>query len=560
MHARAPLESPHAPSRASPRPVTPQLAGSDIKSAKWYENGSTATLWVTDAGGTLHRFSGPAWRSADQDTVSTRLKQFGVTLEKGRTSTKGRNFVALRLSAGALELVGTDGGVVVPIPLAQMGMVALPSGTEVEVQCLDDDTMEKEDECLLEMRLVIPEGLEVSGLTKRPPPARSASAEGEEEEEEGGETTATALHRAMTARATVSGDTSKPLVEVPAEYGSFLVPRGRFGIAFHSAYLRLINPSYEFKISYKSIARITYLPLPIATGTWREAKRYVLVISLDDPLRQGASRHPHLVLQADDKQVALDLSIPPEDVEAGKYDGLGKEASTIESTLPKLLGQLLKKITGKPVYKAESFESASQQRAVRCTHKASNGFFYPLERSCMFVHKPTVWIKYSDVEGITVERYAGTGSSSARTFDLIIRCRAGGGESVREYLFQGLDRAERDPLVFFFKSKNVAVKDDGAEKAAKYTEEEEEEEEEEEDEGDYGSDDAEKEEKKAKQEEGDDEEEEEEEEESASDDGFKRKRKGKGKAAPPAKKAKKAPKKKKAKRKGSSEESGSDSD
>ena len=54
--------------------------------------------------------------------------------------------------------------------------------------------------------------------------------------------------------------------------------------------------SYEFKVSYKSVARMFYLDRPSGV-TGDRSSRYALVISLDDPIRHGAQRHPHLVMQ-----------------------------------------------------------------------------------------------------------------------------------------------------------------------------------------------------------------------------------------------------------------------
>lgn len=64
------------------------------------------------------------------------------------------------------------------------------------------------------------------------------------------------------------------------------------------------------QVQYKSIARVTYLPLPASSGTWADATRYAIVISLDDPLRQGNQRHPHLVLQLENREFEASIKIP----------------------------------------------------------------------------------------------------------------------------------------------------------------------------------------------------------------------------------------------------------
>jgi structure-specific recognition protein 1 len=233
------------------------------------------------------------------------------------------------------------------------------------------------------------------------------------------------------------------------------VPRGRFAIEFYPAFLRLLGSSYEFKVAYKSIARITYLPLPASSGSYMDATRFALVISLIDPLRQGVQRHPHLVLQLDKKPVTVPLAIPEEDRAAGRYEGRGGGGETsISGDLPKLVGSLFKKLTGKPVYKCESFESGGgeKQRGVRCNYKSSPGVLFPLEKSVIFIHKPTLLIMYSDVEKITA-----TMSSMNTLFDLSVQCRAVGGEGRKEYVFGQLDKKEYGALTKFFGDKGVKV-------------------------------------------------------------------------------------------------------
>lgn len=347
-------------------------------------------------------------------------------------------------------------------------MVAIPSKSEIEIQCVDDDTLEREDESLLEIRFYVPpeasfEGMNISSSSSRTKSKSNTNDNGEDMDEEDDDqfNPVSQLHALITNAAGVQNATGEALAEIPEEYGSFLVPRGRFAIEYYPSLMRLVGASYDFKVQYKSISRVTYLPLPnTASGsTWEDAKRYALVITLDDPLRAGTQRHPHLVLQLDnEKEITVNLNVPEEDRKAGKYEGLGQYGEpSLKGKIPKVVAQLLKKISGKPVFKPESFESANRQRGVRCTHKSQDGYLFPLDKSCMWIHKPTVWIRYSDIEAADVQRFDGTGSTSARTWDLVIKCRATGGTEAREYTFQSLDRLEKDPLVRFLKEKGVKV-------------------------------------------------------------------------------------------------------
>jgi hypothetical protein len=169
-------------------------------------------------------------------------------------------------------------------------------------------------------------------------------------------------------------------------------------------------------------------------------------------VRHGAQRHPHLVMQLD--RGAVDLEVPlhvsDADVAAGKYEGLGSEGNTVlKSEAPKLVAMLLKKVTGKPVFKPGAFLSALKAQCVRASLKSSDGLLYPLDKSMIFVHKPTTWIRYSEMESVEFQRSGTEASglaSAARTFDLAVSCKAAGGEAARTYLFGSLDRSEKDTL------------------------------------------------------------------------------------------------------------------
>jgi structure-specific recognition protein 1 len=236
------------------------------------------------------------------------------------------------------------------------------------------------------------------------------------------------------------------------------VPRGRFAVEFFPSFFRMLGATYEFKVAYKSIARITYLPIPTTAGGFDAATRFALVISLVDPLRQGLQRYPHLVLQLEKRAATVPLAIPDKDRAEGLYEGLGREGETsLSGDLPKLVGQLFKRFSGKPVYKPESFVSGGEpgtaQRGVRCNHKGSSGVLYPLEKTMIFIHKPTVLLSYTDVECVSIVAAA----SSSGLFTLTVQCRAAKGEPSKSYEFGQIDKKERSVLAAFIEGKNVKV-------------------------------------------------------------------------------------------------------
>ena len=75
------------------------------------------------------------------------------------------------------------------------------------------------------------------------------------------------------------------------------------------------------------------------------------MISLDDPVRHGAQRYPHLVMQLEigsaggDSEIALHLSA--EDIAAGKYEGLGADGTAkVSACIPAALHDIEASLLG----------------------------------------------------------------------------------------------------------------------------------------------------------------------------------------------------------------------
>jgi structure-specific recognition protein 1 len=216
-------------------------------------------------------------------------------------------------------------------------------------------------------------------------------------------------------------------------------------------------------VAYKSVARMFYLDRP-SSVPGDKASRYALVISLDDPVRHGSQRHPHLVMHLDrgSSELVVPVHLSDEDRAAGKYEGLCKDGATeVRGEAPKLVAMLLKNVTGKPVFRPGAYTSAGGAKCVRCSLKSSEGSLYPLDKSFLFIHKPTTYIRHGEVDNVEFQRSGGEGgasASAARTFDVAVHCKAlGGGEPARTYVFAGIDRAEKEGLRAFLEGRGLRV-------------------------------------------------------------------------------------------------------
>jgi Histone chaperone Rttp106-like len=53
----------------------------------------------------------------------------------------------------------------------------------------------------------------------------------------------------------------------------------------------------------------------------------------------------------------------------------------------------------------KQFLTTRGSHAIRCSLKANDGLLYPLAKSFIFINKPTIYIKYEDVEFCEFKRY-----------------------------------------------------------------------------------------------------------------------------------------------------------
>jgi hypothetical protein len=74
----------------------------------------------------------------------------------------------------------------------------------------------------------------------------------------------------------------------------------------------------------------------------------------------------------------------------------------------------------------KQFESAreDQPHCFRCAIKANEGLLFPLAKAFIFIHKPTVIIRFEDIDEIEFERMDVNNNSATRNFDMKIKLKA----------------------------------------------------------------------------------------------------------------------------------------
>ncbi|KAF8754913.1 FACT complex subunit SSRP1 [Rhizoctonia solani] len=170
-------------------------------------------------------------------------------------------------------------------------------------------------------------------------------------------------------------------------------PRGRYDIDMFPTFLRLRGKTYDYKILYSSITRL-------------------------------------FLLSPDDLHVEMvQLKAKYEGKLEKKYDGPAHE----------VISRIFRGLSGKKII---------AHHVPQCNLKAVQGTLFPLEKSLFFVAKQPHLVEFTDIH------QNGSGTSSARTFDLKVISKTG-----PEVTFTSINKEEHDPIENYLTSKKMADPD-----------------------------------------------------------------------------------------------------
>ncbi|CAN6617735.1 FACT complex subunit Pob3p [Trichomonascus vanleenenianus] len=301
---------------------------------------------------------------------------------------------------------------------------------------------------LVEMRFYVP-GTVPKGDEEEKEDQKKEEEEDEDAMEIDGEeqSAASAFYEALKERADIGQVAGEAIVSFSDIL--FLTPRGRYDVDMYDQSLRLRGKTYDYKIQYQNIKRLFSLPKP-------DGLHHMLIMQLDPPLRQGQTRYPFLVMQFFREDI-MEVELNVEDEEY-KEKYAGKLEKSYDRAAYKVVGDVMKGLADKRMVEVGSFRSANpkDESGVSCSLKANEGYLYPLDKCFMFVPKPTLYIPLVDIQSVTFTRV----SSSARTFDLLIKLKNKGGE----HQFSNIDRDEQTGLQNFIQQKGIKFLDDKAER------------------------------------------------------------------------------------------------
>lgn len=356
----------------------------------------------------------------------------------GKTDISGRHLVFRQCIVDEEEEEGEDGDEMLSIDLGEVSQCVLPGNNrnEIELQFHESDINEKGTDQLVQIRFYVP-------------PSAGGESDGDGDNDPDASTAAELFQQKIMTKASIKNTTGNIIAELDESKGTFLTPRGRYTIELYDSFMRMRGNKYDYKIKYDDISKLFLLPKS-------DEVHMAFVIALDRPIRQGQQRYQFLVLQTTKEQSELHINLDEETL-AKEYRSELQPVMT--GSLSNLVAKTFKVITGKRVFIPGKFVNSNTQPCVKCALRANDGHLYPLEKQLIFIHKPPVLIRFSDIESVEFQRYAG-GQGSTRNFDLSVTLTsdaAGDTIASKEYTFSGIDRSDYAPLFSFLSNKKIQI-------------------------------------------------------------------------------------------------------
>lgn len=271
---------------------------------------------------------------------------------------------------------------------------------EIVLEMIQSDGISKKADSLLEMRFYVPnsESMEVDEEGEAPPKSVQL------------------LHDSLSKF--VSQENQVDQV-TKLEAIKCRIPRATMDVTLYGQQFKLVGPTYDFTVKYKSVTDMFLLPA-------FNHQNYV-VLAVDPPLRKGQTMYQHVIalFQQDDDEVQTKCTLPADfDDRFGQFKFKDKVQPvmnmTVEDTFVSLL-RLFCSQPGKPmkVLKAGQFkDNADEFPFVKCSVGANTGSLYLLDKCFVFLEKPSIVIMYDDVDSITFDRKQ---KNAGNSFDLKIK-------------------------------------------------------------------------------------------------------------------------------------------
>ena len=232
-----------------------------------------------------------------------------------------------------------------------------------------------------------------------------------------------------------------------------VIPRGNYTLDFYSNFAKLHGKTHDYKIMFKDIDKIFMLEKP-------DGVHMAYILHLSTPLRQGMTLHHFIAMNFEfEREVNVRINLTPEEITAKYGENLKPEN---EDKLYEILSMLFQHLVGvSKIIMPGEFRSSRGTKAIKCSVRAAEGLLYPMRSSIVFIHKPTLYIRHTEIKSVEFSRVGQGTTGVSRSFDITLTKL----RDDSQITFLSIDKSEQKVLMDYFKQcgiKSRIVDADGA--------------------------------------------------------------------------------------------------
>ena len=225
-----------------------------------------------------------------------------------------------------------------------------------------------------------------------------------------------------------------------------VIPRGNYSLDFYSNFAKLHGKTHDYKIMFKDISKIFMLQKP-------DGVHVVYILHLSQPLRQGMTLHNFIAMNFEiEREANVRINLTPEEI-TSKY---GSELKPeMEGKLYDILSSLFNHLVGiKKIIVPGEFQSSRGTKAIKCSVRAAEGHLYPLRSSVVFIHKPILYIRHSELKSVEFSRVGQGTTGVSRSFDITLTKL----RDDTQVTFLSIDKEEQKVLMAYFKQSGIKTR------------------------------------------------------------------------------------------------------
>lgn len=225
-----------------------------------------------------------------------------------------------------------------------------------------------------------------------------------------------------------------------------VIPRGNYSLDFYSNFAKLHGKTHDYKIMFKDISKIFMLQKP-------DGVHVVYILHLSQPLRQGMTLHNFIAMNFEiEREANVRINLTPEEISTKYGNELKPE---MEGKLYDILSSLFNHLVGiKKIIVPGEFQSSRGTKAIKCSVRAAEGHLYPLRSSVVFIHKPILYIRHSELKSVEFSRVGQGTTGVSRSFDITLTKLRDDAQTT----FLSIDKEEQKVLMAYFKQSGIKTR------------------------------------------------------------------------------------------------------